>query len=786
MNLAPRGRGRPKSKKREHDEASRTQFNSGVCSKLPGLYSELWLAIATKQRRGFEQWAAAWCSSVILPNSQNANDLWCNPLFRIVDGVCASNNKKWYRATERQFMFQVADVAIVMHCILSFVSQAQEGKDISSITRRLSSPAQFIKWAANHTGECIGDVLSSGDSSVLNFRRVMQDGVLFHARHCRGCKKLNKSHTQLDFDMRTFAQGRLWVEPHTINIHVQADGSVEYECGGVCAVLCDASSMWPAGVTNAKLASLAHIVSSALNPMERGKIVKHIVGRLKTLIGHNNTIPAALLMLQNPTLTHDKQKRSRGCGPMLWSDMLRDNGDDHMKMQRKKKKASLCSSVNDSGGSVASLVWGMFASPLNVRITSASGMEELEETNFPIVELHQDAQFYDACAREHAIKSKTFECDRLALLSIGVDLSQCSMDCTVLEIDSSYHAMIQAAGTEMWVERCRLSDCCINLGSGIRMAYQKDIHRQMQLFRSLSLPHLHSTMLTSSRPCNMKDPDKFGYSWCPRKKRKRISMPVDTTPASACSFCGKKPAMPVTCSSRGQCCLVCLWAEDIGYFHKGCLHTGKCFNFAGPPGADGPKYHAGISYHDHDATWTVLPTACNGGSDLSRSSFKHTDVVQEIWQPVNSFRVTENGDHIEYTSAKYGACCRKPLSVQSLAAFDPVTQEQESAGSAAALLEAGASGAYLMVREDSYLVLASHITSSSAYDIHDLLSRHKHYRAINRIFGCHFGSKLHLVCLACIVEEQSRGGDVSELFEGWECEDPTLSGIDDDLLDLLA
>lgn len=771
-----RGRGRPRSKKREDDEASRSRFNSATCTALPGVYSDLWWAISSGQRSGFEKYAMEWCSSVCVKNGVSVHELCGNPLYLLVDRICAAQNPKWYRATERQFMFQAADVVIIMHVILSFAAQSRcGGMSLQYIKRILGSKTQFVKWAANNTDNTMGDVLAAGDGAVINFRRVMQDGVLFHARHCHGCQKLNKTHEQLDCDLYTFSQTKQWLEKHEVNITVHGD-NIHYECGGVCAALTGACDMWPTGATDTNLMSLAHVVSCALDPMARGKVVKHIVGRLKTLIGHNNTIPSPLLMLQNTTLTHDQRKRGVGCGPMLWCKLAKERGENEMKMQRKRSKSALCASLNTAGGSVSDLVWGMFDANLVVNIIHGDNSTPTKHViRHPIIELHQDAQFYDAHEQKHLMKTQMMQQDHTELVKAGAKLKPLSCyDQSVMQIDSSYFEMLHDAG-DRWRFRCHVTKA---IGNGISMLYSHDKHIQAAMFASLSLPYTHNTKLTSSRLCNMKDPDKFGYSWCPRKKRKRISEPkaaaIDQQPV--CSLCKKMMQMPVACSDAGICCMLCLWQRDIGYIHADCVIAGSTFVFNGGKKIQYPAAHMRLGPID-DHTWTAIAiTGCECTS-LTVEPMIQADVVREEWEHVTDLKVDPDEMFMTYTDDA-GKQQRKPFQLSSTQYVDPISQQAIPFERVADITRTA------LVRTASYFDSALHLTNSSAYDVHGMLAAHTHFDDISVIFGCHMGSKLHLVCLACIASAQANGGDAEDMIEKWRTRQQSQPGVkDSDLID---
>jgi len=339
MNRGSGRRGRPRSTEKQRREQAQHEKTEDIISQCPGIYTDMWKVIKTGGRGGFEQFCEKWCKSQELFDGTTLYNLTGNCVFYIVEGVSSCKKESWYTCTRKQFMFQIADVCIVLHVILSLIKEVNCGAmDKQTLKQHVVSAEAFVLWAGNASNCDYGDILSAGDHSVLNFRRILQDGVIFHCmQRMQPCRADKQKQDQL-IDLHCFRRASKWQPKHPVSIFLRNDGSAEIKSNQGVWYSLDAPSALQ-GDAESRALQQTHLATCTVDAFSRGKVLRHIVGRMKTLVGHNNTIPSSLVWLLNPTLTKDNSKRKRGNGPVLWSKLER-RSDKHMKEKKKTGKIS--------------------------------------------------------------------------------------------------------------------------------------------------------------------------------------------------------------------------------------------------------------------------------------------------------------------------------------------------------------------------------------------------------------------------------------------------------------
>lgn len=589
-----RGRGRPKCKIKQKRDQNDLKLTNKLRIKYTGLYTQVWAAIyndgnnSNNGQHRFERWSESWCDSVVVSDT-TLMVVAGNVLYRLVYDICArpSTAGKWFSCTKKQFMFQIADICILISCVLTIVSHEKQNKiSLPSMCAILKCTRQFSLWCSEICDHGTGDILQQGYcQSSMNFLRVMQDAFCFHTEHRLAIIENEVNKQRLRSDILTFSAYKKWREKKEVVVNIYGN-RVEYACGVMKMTMSDKNS-YQIGKEHTGpytvLLQFCHLVTSAKDPASRGKIVRHIIGRLKTLIGHNNTIPILLLSLLNPSLTHDTSNRSTGCGPALWYVMRQKHGEDVMKSLRKKTKSSLCSSLNDGDNiNTNKLVWSMFDSIINVRVVDHTPVTGMETTNLqishPISDIYQDGLFYSYIRRVFKLKQMTVINDIDQARSIGLQIPE-ELDLQIRDntndielLDSCYAELMTLVHEHEWTRF--VFGRTISIGHGLIIHYANTPLDQVSIFKNLHVIYSDGPNITDEQYCNMKDPDKYGFSWVPQKKRRKIikkqvdqtlhQKNIDGHMGIICSIC-EKPAINIVVGQEcGHCCLICIWNKNVG------------------------------------------------------------------------------------------------------------------------------------------------------------------------------------------------------------------------------
>lgn len=594
MSLTKRGRGRPKSKIKALRDKEEWEQTMMISKKYNGMYADVWLSLFEGQRSGFAEWCSNWCSNVVMSDGETLLKAAGNCVFDLVDGICVGNDA-WYTCTKRQFMFQIADICIILHATLSLVEENKNGTvDCMTVKCILCCPHQFLAWTSDLENKSHGDILSAGECSVLNFRRVMQDGVCFHAHHRLAPQRADKWKSDQIADLLCFSTYLPWSVDDAIHITMR-----ESTCILVCGVLEMEVAVGnvPLGHDKSQyMIEQSHLVNGCLGAHSRGKVIRHLIGRMKTLIGHNNTIPVDLVKMLNPTLTQDMRRRDQGFGPFKWAE-IRDAAGDHdmndrsMKTMKKLAKAELCKKINAEGDHASmQLLWGMFGSSASI-IVHEDEETKTETINTCIIEVHQDKQYYGHMRKLFAMKCMIFNSHWCYLLDDDPPEVPACYD--IQKLDVMYTNMlatfIDRKHDGTWLARHGsffTKKKKMQIGAGFLMCHGENAEDQSKIFKCLEMPVCGLNKMTDKRYCFMKDPDGFGFSWVPKCKRRRIEVhdkktigtstsqpPTITAP---CVLCKNQVALPVV-MNNSLCCLRCMWDNHIGPTSLSlCDQTAEC------------------------------------------------------------------------------------------------------------------------------------------------------------------------------------------------------------------
>jgi len=616
----------------------------------------MWQAMHQGQRDGLDSFTAAWCKNQRFADGRSVFDVSGNCLMRILEGLCANGEQNWYTCTRKQFMFQVADVCIIMHCILTLINEVNDGEiDAATFQQRLSTPQSFTHWVhALHKGDH-GDILSAGDSSVLNFRQVLQHGVVFHSMQRMKPGRADKNKAEQTADLHCFSMAEHWQTQWPIRVNIKADHSAEIYGDKGLKFTIIAPKLKTTDITAYALA-LSYLASSTIDAHSRGKVVKHIVGRMKTLIGHNNTIPPVLACLLNPSLTKDHSTRKNGSGPTTWAK-LATTDEARMKQQKKKAKAKLCAATNKLTNTTGyHLMWRMFHADMRVELT-VHGQNGFTVHNIPhpVVQLHQDKQYYTQIERVYQLKEQIYRLHRDELQELGIATTddddvclrhmKCRSDLSALH--ERYKTMLVGASKAMTpTQHATFFDTerSVEITTGIHMHRCNNAVWQAQAFKYIALPLHGEQSVTDTRPCSMKDPDAWGFSWAPKCNRKRIKRTTgvtDTADSLRCQSCGGALVMPMCVGCHIQC-LPCVWKAHIGLTHIDLFEAGARVELSKPQNVKSARE----IWEDDSVIMPIANIVCKD----SESHVKTVDSTQvELWQWVVVHDAQVNGRVLHYT-----------------------------------------------------------------------------------------------------------------------------------------
>ena len=568
-------RGRPKSAAKALREAKQEEFTKNVARQLHGSYTTMWQSLHEGRRQGFEQWCKQWCEQQSLLDGTIMSKLG-NCLYAITAEL--HENASWYECTRKQFMYQIADVAIIMHSLSSMVRDVESSRmSVVDMMSRVSCVRQFTQWASSLTGGNYGDILSAGHGGVLDFRQIMADAAAFHAHHRLTPTRSDKGQEEQLMDLRCFSPSLPWVAPSHVEIHLTGEHkAVLRGANGVALRVqlspMDKTTFDPADPLKSFL-PYAHLVSGAADPYTRGKFVKHIVGRMKTLIGCNCTISPLLVQLLNPSLTGDDKERQHGWGPSTWASICTRQGEAKVKQVKKQAKAELCARINSMPDQQWHLVWSMFHSPL--RVTCAGCTITTEQ---PIADIKGDQTYYGYLRDTYALKRHVMYADMQEIKSAGTNtdeaerrLSMCDAKCDITQLEETYEYMLRSmAGPAFF-------GCANDIHVDANVSYDRcqDIAGQVATFKQIGPYTTTAPSLNRKSKCSMKDPDRWGFSWAPHGPRKRtaeVSLNREPPPKRSaqkqnthlrCTTCGAQARYPVVCAGRVGC-LSCVWKKKIG------------------------------------------------------------------------------------------------------------------------------------------------------------------------------------------------------------------------------
>ena len=579
-------RGRPKSAEKALREAKQEEFTKDVVQRLHGLYTTMWRSIHEGGRQGFKTWCEIWCTQQPLLDGTIMSKLG-NCLYAITTGL--HENASWYECTRKQFMYQIADVAIIMHALLSMVRDVTSDRmSVADMMCRVSCVRQFTQWASSLAGNSRhGDILSAGHDDVLNFRRIMTDAAAFHAYHRLAPTRSDKGQQEQLMDLRCFSPSLPWLAPGHVDVDMRFIDEHKAVLRGASGVTVrvhlspmDKTTFDPTDPL-VSFAPYAHMASGATDPYTRGKFVKHVVGRMKTLIGCNCTISPQLAQLMNPSLTGDNTERQHGWGPSTWALICARQGETKVKQAKKKAKAELCARISKMPSQQWHLVWRMFRSPLH--ITDASGRTMTTEQ--PITDIKCDQNYYDHLRDTYTLKRHVMSVDMQEITDAGgvvadevqQRLPECDTKSDISQLEQTYEHMLNST-TGPWKSAFFGCDKRIHVDANVSYDRGEDIAGQVATFKSIQPLLTTAPLLNRKSKCSMKDPDRWGFSWAPHGPRKRSAESVanskqpckrthHTRPAATqhllCSTCGAQARYPVVCTGQVGC-LSCIWKTKIG------------------------------------------------------------------------------------------------------------------------------------------------------------------------------------------------------------------------------
>ena len=664
-------RGRPRSKAKAIREKNSSAHTIAITKQYEGFYTSLWAAFR-EGKSGFATWCTNWSASqTTQKHGPLCNIIGEKSVYELISQLCASNSEKWFCVTRKQFMFQIADVCIILHSLNGLIQELNSDTLTCDQLRAIvCSSSQFVRWCGRQTRRH-GDILACGDESDLNFRRIMQHGVCFHSHHRLDSYRSDKTKRQLQTDMRCFSDRFAWTSDLVLDVHVNAQNhSLRFECAPFHVTVRTETHLEDCG---ALIDEHFHMALSMLDPVAKGKVVKHVIGRMKTLIGHNSTISPHVVMMLNPTLTQDKRKRAIGIGPAKWSALWRnDPTAAKMKAARKNNKAALCQRLNKSKLGAPGLIWPMFAAWVTLRVHTTtpcmggggSGVRtQVRKVRTPICDIHQDSQFY--CYMDDLLRLKTnvFEAHAAAFESCGLQF-ECAQTLYTLDIvESQYSGLLKAvllaaesvqSSVTKW-----LSAQTIQLGFGMTLACSGDVHEMMHIYKYMHLPCISFSKITRPKPCSMKDPDKFGFSWVRTSARRRIATPVPPVMVSKgdsgvkCARCGTSPPVcPVCESATGSIsCFACALAQ-FATGHGLLVHP----DFLLPAHYAFCKNTAVFAAKGSACSFIPCPALGDGDIDVAPQQRKRTENGQNALVCVEHIVLTDtisladDGVSIEYTT----------------------------------------------------------------------------------------------------------------------------------------